>query len=82
MNCLNGLVQYAMNAGREIDEKLNFSVLAETMILLANSPYGYRLMYQSQHTVTKYLGDGKRHGTIENKVPKGLFYNNDQLLKK
>ena len=58
----NNFVQSAVNASREGHENPNSSVVAETMKLLANSSYGYQIMYRSRHTVTKYLNDEKTHG--------------------
>ena len=39
-NCFNRFVQAAVSARRKSDENPNSSVIAETMKLLANSPYG------------------------------------------
>ena len=57
--CFNSFVQAAVDARRKCDENLNSSVVAETMKLLANSSYGYQIMGQNRHTVTKYLSDEK-----------------------
>ena len=69
--CFNSFVQSAVDARSQSDENPNSSVVAETMRLLANSSYGYRIMDRSRHTVTKYLSDEKTHAA-----------NNSQLLKK
>ena len=57
--CVNVLVQSAVDARREGDENPNSNVAADTMILLANSSYGYQIMDCSQNNVTKYLTDEK-----------------------
>ena len=59
MECLNNFVESAMNARREGDENPKSSVVAETLKLLADSPYGYHIMDRSRHRVTKYLSDEK-----------------------
>ena len=40
VNCLNDIVQSAVNAQREEDQNLNSSVVAKTLMLLTNSSYG------------------------------------------
>ena len=57
--CFDIFVQSAVDARRQGDENPNSSVVADTMNLLANSSYGYQIMYCSRHTVTKYLTDEK-----------------------
>ena len=57
--CFNSFVQSAVDARRQGDENPNSSVVAETMKLLANSPYGSQMMDWNRHTVTKYLSDKK-----------------------
>ena len=79
--CLNNFVQSAVDARRQGDENPNSSVVAETMKLLANSSYGYQIMDRSQHTVTKYLNDGKTHSTIKSKIFKRLNQITDQLYE-
>ena len=81
IKCFNKFVQSAVDARREGDENLNSSVVAETMKLLANSSYGYRIMDRSRHTVTKYLNDEKTHGAINTKLFKRLDHINDQLYE-
>ena len=44
LSCFNSFVQSAVNARREGDKNPNFTVVAETMKLLANSSYGYQIM--------------------------------------
>ena len=77
----NKIVQSAFNARREGDENLNSSVVVETMKLLANNSYGYRIMDRSRHTVTKYLSDEEIHGAIDTNLFKRLDYINDQLYE-
>ena len=77
----NTFVQSAVNARREGDESPNPSVVAETMKLLANSSYGYKIMDRSRHTVTKYLSDEKTHGAINTKLFKRLDHIKDQLYE-
>ena len=78
VKCFNNFVQSAVNARREGDENPNSSVVAETMKLHANSPYGYQIMDRSRHNVTKCLNDEKTHGTINTKLFKRLDHINDQ----
>ena len=66
--CFSSFVQSAVNARRQGVENPNSSVVAETMKLLANSSYGYRIMDRSRHTVTKFLNDEKTHSAINNKL--------------
>ena len=55
--------------------------MAETMKLLASSPYGYQVLNRSRHTVTKCLNDEKTHGAIDNKMYNCLGHINDQLYE-
>ena len=77
--CFNSLVQSAVDARRQGDENPNSSVVAEIMKLLANSSYGYQIMYRSRHTVTKYLNDEKTHCAINAKMFERLNHITDQL---
>ena len=61
--------------------RIQTSVVAETMKLLANSSYGYQIMVRSRHTVTKYLSDDKTNGAINTKLLKRLDHINDQLYE-
>ena len=70
--CFNSFVQSAVDERRKIEENPNSSVLAETMKLLANSSYGYKILNRSRHTVTKYLSDKKTHAGINSKLFKRL----------
>ena len=70
-----------MDARRKSDENPNPSVVAETMKLLANSPYGYQLLDRSRHTVTKYLTDEKTHAAIKSKLFKKLDHVNKSLYE-
>ena len=81
VKCFNKVVQSAVNARRKGDENPNSSVVAETMNLLANSSYGYKIMDRSRHTVAKYLSDEKTHGVINTKLFKRLDHSNDQLYE-
>ena len=63
--CFNSFLQSAVDARRKGDENPNSSVVAETMKLLANSPYSYQIMDRSRHTVTKYLSDEITHAAFE-----------------
>ena len=80
-NCFNNFVQSAVDARRQGDENPNSSVVAETMKLPAKSSYGYHIMDPSQHTVTKYLNDGKTHSAIYSKLFKRLNHITDQLYE-
>ena len=75
------MLQSAVNARREGDEKPNTSVVAETMKQLANSSYGYQIMDRSRHTVTKYLSDEKRHRTMNNIKLEHVGNINDQVYE-
>ena len=77
--CFNSFVQSAVDARRQGDENPNSSVVAETMRLLANSSYGYQIMDQSRHTVTKYFADKKTHAAINSKLFKKLDHVNNSL---
>ena len=79
--CFNSFVQSAVDARRQGDENPNSSVVAETMKLLANSSYGYQIMYRSRHTVTKYLADKKTHAVIKSKLSKKLDHVNNSLYE-
>ena len=79
--CFNRFVHSAVNARRQGNENPNSGALAETMRLLANSSYGYRIMDRSRHTVTKYLNDEKTRSAIINKLFKQLSCISDQLYE-
>ena len=55
----SSFVQFAVNARRQGDENPNKSVVAETMMLLANISYGHQIMDRIRHTLIKYLNDKK-----------------------
>ena len=58
----NSFVQAALDARRKGDENPNSSVVAEITKRLANSSYGYQIMDQSRHILTKKnLTDEKTH---------------------
>ena len=80
MKCSHNSVQSAMKTRREADENPNSSVVAETMNLLENSSYVYKIMARSPHTVTKYLNGKKTHKAINNKIFERLVYINDQMF--
>ena len=66
--CFNGFVQSVVDARQEGDENPDSSVVAETMKLLGNSSYGYRIMDRSRHTQTLYLSDENTHKAINNRL--------------
>ena len=68
MRSFNKLVHSAVNARRQGDKNPNSSVVAETMKLLENRSYGYQIMHRTPHTVTRYLGDEKPHGVVNNET--------------
>ena len=70
--CFNNFVQSIVDARRAGDENPESSVVAETMILLGNSSYGYQIMDRSRHTEKKYLNDEKAHKAINGKLFKRL----------
>ena len=80
MKFFNKIVQSAVNATRQGDEKPNSSAVAETMKILAKSSYGYQIMNRSQHTVTKCLSDDKTHQVVNYRMFKHLGYIGDQLF--
>ena len=79
--CFNGFVQSAVEARRQRDENPNSSVVAETVKLLANSPYGYQIIDRSRHTETKNLNDEKIHSAFNNKLFERLNLITDQLYE-
>ena len=79
--CFDNFVHSAVNARRQGDETPNSIVFAETMKLLANSSYGYRIMDCSRNTLTKYLTDEKTHSAVNSKTFKRLNHITDQLYE-
>ena len=79
--CSNSFVQAEVDARRKGYENPNSSVVAETMKLLDNSSYGYRIVDRSRHTVTKYLSDEKTHAAINSKLFKRLDHMNNSLYE-
>ena len=59
MKCFNNFLQSAVKDRKEGDENPIFSVVAETMKLLANSSYGYQILDRSRHTVAMCLAEQK-----------------------
>ena len=51
------------------------------MKLLVNSSYGYQIIDQSRHTVTKCLSDEKTHAAIKNKLFKKLDHVNSSVYE-
>ena len=76
--CFDNFVQSAVDVRRQGDENPNWSVVAETMKLLANSSYGFHIMARGRHTGTKYLTDEKTHIAINSKMFKRLNHITDQ----
>ena len=81
MKCSNNIVQCAVSARREGEEKQNSNVVTERKKLPANNSDAYRLMNRGQHTVAKYLSDENTHGAIIKRTLKRLGYLNDQLYE-
>ena len=79
--CFNSFVQSGVDARKQGDENPNFTFVAETMKLLANSSYGYQIMDRSRHTVTKYLSDEKTHAAIISKLFQKLDHLNNSLYE-
>ena len=79
--CFNSFVQSAVDARRKSDENLISIVVAETMKLLANSYYGYQILDQNRHTVTKYISDEKVHAAIISELFKKLDHMNNSLYE-
>ena len=57
---------------KEGDKNALLRVVAETMKLLGDSTYGYRIMDRSRHTITKYLDDGESPKAINEPLVKRL----------
>ena len=70
-----------MDARGQGGETLNSSVVVDTMELLANSFYGYRIMDRSRHAVTKYLTDERTHKANNSKMFKRPNHITDQLYE-
>ena len=81
LSCFNSFVQSAVSARREGDKNPNSTVFAETMKLLANSSYGYKIMDRSRHTVTKYLSDEKTHSAINKRKVKAVKSHKRQFIR-
>ena len=79
--CFNSFVQSAVEARRQRDKNPNSSGVAETMKFLANSSYGYQILDQSRHTVTKYFTDEETLATINSKLFKKTYYVNNTLYE-
>ena len=79
--CFNSFVQSGVDARKQGDENPNLTFVAETMKLLANSSYGYKIMDRSRHAVTKYLSDEKTHAVINSKLFKKLDHVNNSLYE-
>ena len=73
----NTFVQSGVDARRQRDENPNSSVVAETIRLLANGSFGYRIRDCSR----KYLNDEKTHTSIVSKMFKSLNHITDQLYE-
>ena len=69
----NSFVQSVVDARRAGNENPLSGVVAETMELLGNCSYGYRIMDRSKHTMKKYLGDEK--------IPKAIITNSSRDFK-
>ena len=65
------------SARRQVEENPSSSVVAETLKLLVNSSYGYQIMDQSRHIVTKYLSDEQHYAAIMSKLFKKLEHVNN-----
>ena len=74
-------VQAAVDARKKGDENPNSNIVAETMKLLANNSYGYQIMDQRRHIVTKYLSDEKTHAAVNSKLFKKLGLLNNSLYE-
>ena len=77
----NNFLQPAVNARRQGGENPNACVVASVMKLLANSFYGYQVLDDSRHSVTRYNIYGKTHAAMNNEVFKRLGHINDHLYK-
>ena len=70
--CYIKFFQSVVDARRGWDENPLSVAVAETMKLLGNSSYGYKIMDRSRHTITKYLNDKKTRKAINEPLFKNL----------
>ena len=63
------------------DENPNYSVVSQTMKLLANCLYGYQVMDRSRHSVTSYVPDENTHVVIKNRKFKILGHINEPFYE-
>ena len=70
-----------MDTSRQGDENPNSSVVKETTKFQANSFYGYQIMDQRRHTLTKYLSDEKAQTAINSKPFRKLYHVNIALYE-
>ena len=68
MKFFNIFVRSAVKTRREGDTFSSSNVVAETMILVASTFYGYQIRDRSRHTVKKYLKDEKSHGAMKKEM--------------
>ena len=79
--CFNTFVQSGVDARRQRDKNPNSSVVAETIRLLANGSFGYRITDRSRETVPKDLNDEKTHTAKNSKTLKSLNHITDPRYK-
>ena len=81
LKCFDDFVQSAVDARQQRHENPNSRVVAEPLMYLANSSYGYQFVEGSRHSMTNYTNNGKTDAAIYSKVFKRMRIINDQLYK-
>ena len=79
--CFNSFVQSAVDARKQSDENPKTSVIAETMMFLANCSHGYQFMNRSRHFMTTYFNDEKTHAANNSKLFNKLDHVNNSFLE-
>ena len=74
-------MQPAVEVRRQGDENPTYSVVADTMKVLANGSYGYQIMDCSRHSITKYTNDENTHAAINTQKFKRFRYISGQLYE-
>ena len=67
LKCFNNFVLSAANCRRQGFKNPNSIVAAETLQLLANSSYGYRIIDRSRNSITRFMDDEKTHAATNKK---------------
>ena len=78
--CFESFVQN-VDSRREIDQNIDSTVVAETMKLIGNSSYGYKIMDRSRHTSTKYAKGSQVDKFVNNRFFESLNELLDQIYE-